>query len=120
VTAVEIASLDLSGTSGAVWSLPHGGDLDANIVVLQPGTAGVAPHRNDEVDVVFVGVSGSGILDVDGARSLLGSGRLVHVPKGTVRAVHVVGDDALVYVTVHRARPPLAIRSRSARPTPAP
>ena len=28
----DLGSVDLSGGSGAVWSLPHDGDLDANLV----------------------------------------------------------------------------------------
>jgi hypothetical protein len=28
--SLDVSSLDPAGPSGAVWSLPHGGDLDVN------------------------------------------------------------------------------------------
>src|SRR5437763_1458412 len=95
--------------SGAVWSLPRGGDLDANAVVLAAGDA-VGAHVNEEVDVVIVGVAGRGVVDVDGEESRLAAGCLVHVPKGTSRTIVADGDEPLVYVTVHRARAGLGIR----------
>jgi quercetin dioxygenase-like cupin family protein len=106
--SVDIRGLDLDGPSGAVWSLPHGGDLDANVVVLAPGTS-VAEHVNDEVDVLVITLAGSGRAEVDGDAQLLHAGVLVHVPKHATRSI-VAGDDApLVYTTVHRSRPGLSI-----------
>src|SRR5581483_6316407 len=51
------------GADGAVWSIETG-DLDANLVRLGPGGA-VSTHRNDEVDVLVVGIDGAGTLTVD-------------------------------------------------------
>jgi quercetin dioxygenase-like cupin family protein len=107
-TSVDAGELDVGGPSGAVWSLPHGGDLDANVVVLSPG-ASVAEHVNDEVDVLLITLAGSGRAEVDGDAHPLHAGVLVHVPKHTTRAI-AAGDDApLVYATVHRSRPGLGI-----------
>jgi hypothetical protein len=47
------------GREGVVWSLEAGPDLNVNLVRFGAG-GGVGEHVNDEVDVVFVGVSGSG------------------------------------------------------------
>jgi quercetin dioxygenase-like cupin family protein len=111
VASVDLGALDLGGPSGAVWSLPHGGDLDANVVVLQPGDS-VAAHVNAEVDVLVVGLAGAGTVTVDDAPHALGPGVLVHVPKHAGRSIAAGGDVPLAYVTVHRARAGLAIGPR--------
>ena len=63
---------------GVVWSLPHGGDLDANLVRLGPDAA-IGEHRNDEVDVLIYVQSGSGELRGTGRSSTLsGQTRRAH------------------------------------------
>jgi quercetin dioxygenase-like cupin family protein len=111
VSWVDTAALALDGRSGAIWSLPHGGDLDANVVVLHPGDA-VGAHVNDEVDVLVIGLAGAGVVTVDDGRHPLQRGALVHVPKSCERAITVEGEEPLVYVTVHRARAGLGIHPR--------
>ena len=102
------ADLDAAaGAGGAVWNLPHDGDLDANLVRLDPGQR-IAEHGNDEVDVMFVVRSGSGEIAVDGIRHVLGPTSLALVPRGSRRAV-VAGSEGIVYLTVHRRRGPLTI-----------
>jgi quercetin dioxygenase-like cupin family protein len=110
VDAVDITALDRTGPSGAIWSLPHGGDLDANVVVLVAG-ASVDSHVNDEVDVLVVTVAGSGTVSVDGDVVELSPSIVVHVPKGATRQIRA-GDETLVYLTVHRARSGLSIGRR--------
>ena len=105
---VDSSRLDLDGPSGAVWSLPRGGDLDANVVVLRPDDA-VGEHVNDEVDVVLVVVSGDGRIAVDAEMRHVRAGHLVHAPRGSVRSIRATGNGPLVYVTVHRARRGLGI-----------
>jgi hypothetical protein len=56
---VNLAAIDVGGADGAVWSLPHDGDLDANLVKLGP-SGRIPEHGNDEVDVVILVVSGLG------------------------------------------------------------
>ena len=107
--SIDTAELDVRGASGALWSLPHDGDLDANVVLLQPGQS-VGAHMNDEVDVLVVGLAGSGEVLVDGELQRLRAGVLVHVAKGATRAVTAGDLGPLVYVTVHRARAGLAGR----------
>ena len=72
-TSTDLTTLDAGGPSGAVWSLPHGGDLDANGVVLHPGDT-VGAHANAEVDVIIVGISGTGEVTIDDSASSLTSG----------------------------------------------
>jgi quercetin dioxygenase-like cupin family protein len=88
--------------SGARWRL-DGEDLQANLVRLGVGDR-IQPHQNDEVDVVVVVVSGRGELTLGGQVHPLGPMTLVHVPKGTVRAIAAV-DGPLAYLSVHRRRP---------------
>jgi len=54
-----------TGSGGAIWNLPHGGDIDANLVRLDPGQA-IGAHINDDVDVLLVVHSGTGDLEIDG------------------------------------------------------
>ena len=68
--SIDTADLDIRGTSGALWSLPHDGDLDANVVLLQPGRS-VGAHVNGEVDVLIVGITGTGEVLVDGVSHAL-------------------------------------------------
>jgi ribonuclease HI/quercetin dioxygenase-like cupin family protein len=93
-----------AGRSGAVWS--HGqGDLNLSLVRFREGE-GVAAHRNDEVDVLIVALSGSGIIEVDGRSFPLAAGEACLIPKGTERAIR--GDGGTFgYLSCHRRRGPL-------------
>jgi quercetin dioxygenase-like cupin family protein len=97
----------VAGDGGAVWSLPHGGDLDANLVRLQPSQR-IDEHGNDVVDVLMVVRAGYGELVVDGVRHQLATASVALVPKGSRRTI-TAGADGLTYLTVHRRRGPLTI-----------
>lgn len=101
-TAMEVA-----GREGVMWTLGESEDLNANLVRFRTGE-GVGEHLNDEVDVIFVGVSGSGFVNVDGEDRNLSKGNLVFVPKGVRRSTRSVSDD-FAYLTVHRRRGPLQL-----------
>ena len=92
---------------GVVWTQEGSEDLNANLVRFEAGE-GVGIHRNDEVDVVFVGVSGSGTVVVDGEKFALGPGRMVLVPKGCLRATRSASGE-FAYLTVHRRRGPMRL-----------
>ena len=92
---------------GVVWALEESGDLNANLVRFDAG-GGVKEHVNDEVDVMFVGVAGSGIVRVDGEEHALSAGTLVFAPKGARRSTGA-SSDGFAYLTVHRRRGPLRI-----------
>ena len=99
-----------AGRAGAVWTLDGGEDLNANLVRF-PGGGGVGEHVNDEVDVVFIGVSGAGTLAVDGDQRSLRPGCLILVPKGARRATRAA-PEGLAYLTVHKRRGPVRIGRR--------
>jgi quercetin dioxygenase-like cupin family protein len=99
---------DAGGTGGAVWSLPHDGDLDANLVRLAPETA-IAEHLNDEVDLLLVVREGDGELTVDGIRHRLTHSTVALVRRGARRSIRA-GGNGLVYLTVHKARGPLTLK----------
>jgi len=106
---VDLGSARL-GSGGAIWSLPHGGDLDANLVRLAPG-ADIGSHVNDEVDVLLVVQSGSGVLTINESGRLLGADHLALISKGSQRSI-VAGDSGITYLSVHRRREPLGINKR--------
>lgn len=108
VDVAELAGLTDGGADGAIWSLPHDGDLDANVVRLRAGNA-IDEHVNGEVDVLVVVWSGTGALDVDDTTTSLAPGVLASIPKGARRSVRAVGDD-LTYLSIHRRRDSLSIR----------
>ena len=105
------ATIDLAGTGvsgdGVHWTLPVHADLNANLVALEPGHQ-VGDHRNEAVDVLLVGVDGTGAVTVDGEELALHALVLVHLPKGTNRRI-VAGPEGLRYLTVHRQRGPLGL-----------
>jgi quercetin dioxygenase-like cupin family protein len=102
VAQVDLARLAADQErSGALWRL-DGDDLQANLVWLGVGDR-IQPHRNDEVDVVVVVISGRGELTLGGQVHPLAPMVLVHVPKGTVRAMVAVGGP-LAYLSIHRRR----------------
>jgi mannose-6-phosphate isomerase-like protein (cupin superfamily)/hemerythrin-like domain-containing protein len=113
---VAVQMVDLAGVAaaerglGTVWTQEIGEDLNANLVRFEAGE-GVGIHRNDEVDVVFVGVSGSGTVVVNGEEFSLEPGRMVYVPKGTLRATRSANGE-FAYLTVHRRRGPVRLASR--------
>lgn len=101
------------GSGRAIWSLPHGGDLDANLVRLDPGTD-IASHINSDVDVLVFVQSGTGDLIVNGQARRLGADHLALIPKGSQRSI-VAGDSGISYLSVHRRRSPLGIDPRTER-----
>lgn len=95
------------GRVGVVWTLEASSELNANLVRFEAG-GGVGEHVNDEVEVIIVGVSGSGVVDVDGNVHPVSNGTLTFVPKGARRSTRSTSGD-FAYLTVHRRRGPLRI-----------
>lgn len=111
--AAELLHDAPAGQGGALWRLAtEGRQLDANLVRLTPGSE-VAAHVEPDLDVLLYVTQGAGTLE-DG-RQELRPGSLVWLPHGARRAVSA-GPDGLVYLTVHRRRPGLAIRSAAVEP----
>lgn|GEM_PF-5817279 len=109
VTVIDLLTIDREGADGAVWSLPRGGDLNANLIHLGRGGT-VGAHVNDEVDVLLVGIEGAGWVTIDSTRHELRAGTMIAVPKGTERGIEAGTTTDVSYLTVHRARADLHIR----------
>ena len=109
VTIVDLyESLAAAGEqAGAIWTLEQSAELNANLVRF-PAGGGVEEHVNEEVDVLIVGVSGSGIVEVDGHEHPMRAGTVAFVPKG-VRHSTRSGAGDFAYLTIHRRRGPLRI-----------
>lgn len=89
---------------GIVWS-QSSEDFNLNLMVLAPNGE-IAEHVNSAVDVLLVGVRGGGTIAIDGEEDVLGSGRMVLVPRGARRGI-AAGPEGLAYLTCHRRRPGL-------------
>jgi quercetin dioxygenase-like cupin family protein len=96
-----------TGREGVVWTLEGSGDLNANLVRFEAG-GGVGEHVNDEVDVLIVGVSGSGSVSLDGEEHPVSNGVVVFVPRGVRRSTRAT-KGGFAYLSVHRRRGPLRI-----------
>jgi quercetin dioxygenase-like cupin family protein len=93
--------------AGVVWSLEQGDDINVNLVRF-PAGRGVSEHVNEEVDVLVVGVSGAGLIEVNGYEHHVRAGTVAFVPKGARRSTRSESGD-FAYLTVHRRRGPLQI-----------
>jgi quercetin dioxygenase-like cupin family protein len=101
------AAATASDRTGVIWTLDASSDLNANLVRFGTGQ-GVGEHVNDEIEVMVLGVSGSGIVTVDQKEHALSAGMLMFIPKGARRAIVSTSED-FAYLTVHRRRRPLQI-----------
>ena len=108
---VDLGEADTGWRAGSIWSLPHDGDLDANLVRLQPGDA-IDEHVNDEVDVLVFVLAGDGALAVDDETHDLRGDVLARIPRGATRAISA-GPQGVTYLSIHRSRGPLTISPRS-------
>src|SRR5215216_7809539 len=106
VSLGEIAA-STCGRAGVVWTLEASSELNANLVRFEAG-GGVGEHVNDEVDVIIVGVSGSGLVRVDGGEHPVSNGTMIFVPRGARRSTRAVSG-GFAYLSVHRRRGPLQI-----------
>lgn len=95
-------SASTAGQAGVVWTLLGSSELNANLVRFGMG-GGVGEHVNDEVDVIFIGVSGSGRVEVDGKEYPLSNGTMVFVPREARRSIQSTSED-FAYLSVHRRR----------------
>jgi quercetin dioxygenase-like cupin family protein len=96
-----------AGPEGTLWTLRESSELNANLVCFGAG-GGVAEHVNLLVDMLCVGVSGCGVVTVEGGEHPLSSGTMVFVPRGARRSVRSASEE-FAYLSVHRRRGPLQI-----------
>jgi quercetin dioxygenase-like cupin family protein len=100
-------ALAIGEEAGVVWSLEQSDDINVNLVRF-PAGRGVSEHVNEELDVLIIGVSGSGLVEVDGHEHHLRAGTVAFVPKGARRSTRSESGD-FAYLTVHRRRGSLQI-----------
>lgn len=98
---------DVRRYKGTVWTLEGSEDLNANLVRFPSGD-GVGEHVNKQVDVVMVGIDGSGTVTVDGREHHLPAKSMVFVPKDARRSVKSESDE-FAYLSIHRSRGPLRL-----------
>lgn len=94
-------------TGGPVWGAASD-DLNATLLEWPPGE-GPAEHRNEHLDVLYVVVSGSALLTVDGEPRELLAGDAAIVSKGATRAL-AAGSGGVRYVTAHVRRGALELK----------
>ncbi|MGG2461205.1 cupin domain-containing protein [Streptomyces sp. RGM 3693] len=109
--ARELVAVD-PAPAGALWRLAESGrQLDANLVRLPP-EGRIDTHVEPDLDVILYVVSGDGVVDTTQDRQSLTEGSVVWLPHGSRRSL-TAGRTGLAYLTVHRRRPGLQIKSRA-------
>ncbi|MFC5958479.1 hypothetical protein ACFP51_29785 [Streptomyces pratens] len=104
-----LAALE-DASAGALWRLAESGrQLDANVVRIPPGRQ-VDTHREPDLDVLLLVLAGEGSLTAPDGTQPLRAGILTWLPHGSTRAL-AAGEQGLTYLTVHRRRPGLQIKS---------
>jgi quercetin dioxygenase-like cupin family protein len=96
-----IAKAALDANCGPRWAY-ESTDLDLTLLSWRQGEA-IAAHVNDEVDVVLIGVAGTGEITVNGVVFGLAAGHALLIPKGAERAIRCT-DDSFSYLSVHQRR----------------
>lgn len=107
----ELTAAAVDDRAGALWRLAESGrQLDANLIRLPPDRR-VDTHTEPDLDVLLVVVAGGGALHGGGRTIGLAEGALAWLPRGSTRSL-AAGPGGLCYLTVHRRRPGMQIRSR--------
>ncbi|MFC9504737.1 cupin domain-containing protein [Streptomyces sp. NPDC057002] len=102
---------DDSTPAGALWRLAEPGrQLDANLIRIPP-QGRIDTHTEPDLDVLLLVVAGDGTLGPAADPQPLAPGSLVWLPHGSERGL-AAGSGGLSYVTVHRRRPGMRIRTR--------
>lgn len=107
VDLLEVCRLGAGAASGPRWG-HESEDLDLTLLSWAAGR-GIGPHVNHEVDVVWIGVEGAGVVTVDGREHEMRPGVALLIAKGCERAV-TAATERFSYLSVHRRR-------RGLRPT---
>lgn len=95
------AQAALRVASGPRWA-HESTDLDVTLLSWRAPHA-IAAHINNEVDVVMIGIAGSGEVTVDGAVYALSTGQALLIPKGAERSIRCQESD-FSYLSVHQRR----------------
>lgn len=102
VIPVDLKALSHEATQGGPqWGLACE-DLNATLL-WWPDQHTIAPHINNEVDVLVVVIDGSGVIVVNGVENALHAGQTLLIPKGAERAIHSAAP-SFCYLNIHRRR----------------
>jgi quercetin dioxygenase-like cupin family protein len=86
---------------GPVWSHES---TDLYLTLLTSGVGeGITAHINDEVDVVLIGVAGTGEGIVNSQAYRLSAGQMLMIPKNAQRSLHCL-EEPWSYLSLHRRR----------------
>ena len=96
--------------NGVSWTLLGSGELNMNLVRLEPGEE-MGEHVNDAVDVALIALVGSADLKIGEEAVALHPGVVAHIPRGSRRRLRA-GSLPFGYLTVHRRRHGLSISRR--------
>jgi mannose-6-phosphate isomerase-like protein (cupin superfamily) len=97
----------MAAAGGPVWGAAS---ADLNATLLEwPAGRGSAEHVNEQRDVLYVVLTGSATLTVDGEAVELAAGEATIVAKGARRAL-TAGPDGIRYLTAHIRRDGLEIK----------
>jgi mannose-6-phosphate isomerase-like protein (cupin superfamily) len=96
-----VAACRQATASGPQWSF-ESTDLDLTVLTWT-ACQEIAPHVNNEVDVVLIGLDGIGEVRIDEAVYRLTAGQAVLIAKGARRSLHSLSDK-WSYLSVHRRR----------------
>lgn len=96
----KLDEVDTAGASGVVWGVASP-QLNANLVKLTPA-ADLASHTNNEVDVLLVARTGTGVVTIDGMDHPIAAGAAVLIPAGAERSVQA--NTELTYLSIHTRR----------------
>jgi quercetin dioxygenase-like cupin family protein len=99
--AARLSEAAANQQAGVIGSLV-GADLNVNLVRLAADEY-LDAHINTEVDVLLVGVAGSGVVELADGDQPLATGVALYVSKGARRAIRA-GSQGLAYLTCHRRR----------------
>ena len=108
--AKSIIADHMTQSTGVAWRLDEvGRQLDANVLNLTAGQT-IGTHADVDLDVLLVILAGSGSMTTKAEPLHLAPGKLVWLPRGSDHGL-VAGIDGLAYLTVHRRRQGMQIRS---------
>lgn len=98
---VDLVAIARSGERLPTWRHTTE-DLNVNLLVLDTARS-IAEHRNQEVDVLLVGVDGTGCVTVEGRGHEVRAGQAMLIAKGSRRSIRSNGG-TFAYLTCHRWR----------------
>lgn len=105
LSAVNLVELAETAPRGGIAWTSASDDLNVNLMVLEP-RASIPGHLNASLDVLLLGTTGQGIVDINGVATKVRAGVCVLVPKGTRWSIQA-GNEGFAYVLCHRRRPGL-------------